>query len=136
MTTPLLAKALSNDAPYVVTLNDQSGHQWLADEPQESGGRNAGPNPQQLLLSALGACTVITLRMYAAHKRWSLSGIEVSVELNSSSALPQGGHDVRRRITLRGELTSAQRERLLEIANHCPVHKVLTGEVRIESVLT
>ena len=136
MNTPLLVTVSSNDVPYVVILEDQSGHRWLADEPQESGGRNAGPAPHQLLLSALGACTAITLRLYAARKGWPLTGIEVALEFNPSGTPPQGGSDIRRRITLRGELTGEQRERLLEIANRCPIHKVLTGEVRIESSLT
>jgi putative redox protein len=136
MNTPLLVTAASNDAPYVVTLKDQSGHQRLADEPQESGGINAGPNPHQLLLSALGACTTITLRMYAARRGWPLTGLEVALEFNPSGTPPQGGSDIRRRITLRGELTGEQRERLLDIANRCPIYKVLTGEVRIESSVT
>jgi putative redox protein len=135
MNTPLLVTASSNDAPYAVILKDQS-HQWVADELQASGGGNTGPNPHQLLLSALGACTAITLRMYAARKSWPLSGIEVALEFNPSGTPPQGGSDIRRCIRLRGELTGEQRARLLEIANHCPIHKVLTGEVRIESSLT
>jgi putative redox protein len=136
MNTPLLVTASSNDAPYAVTLKDQSGHEWLADELQASGGGNTGPNPHQLLLSALGACTAITLRLYAARKSWPLTGIEVVLVFNPSGTPPQGGSDIRRRIRLRGELTGEQRERLLEIANHCPIHKVLAGEVRIESSLT
>lgn len=136
MKTPLLVTGASNAAPYVVTLKDQSGHQWLADEPRESGGTNAGPNPHQLLLSALGACTSITLRMYAARKGWPLTGVEVALEFNPAGPPLGGGSDIRRSITLHGGLSAEQRERLLEIANRCPIHKVLTGEVRIESALT
>jgi len=135
MNTPLLVTAVSDAAPYTVNLKDQSGHQWRADEPREAGGADAGPNPHRLLLSALGACTAITLRMYAARKGWALAAIEVALEFNPSGPPAAGGSDIRRRITLRGDLTAEQRERLLEIANRCPIHKVLTGEVRIESSL-
>lgn len=136
MNTPLVVTALSDAAPYVVTLEDRSGHRWVADEPRESGGTDAGPNPHQLLLSALGACTSITVRMYAARKGWPLTGIGVELTFNPSGPPAAGGSEIRRRITLSGGLTAEQRERLLEIANRCPIHKVLTGEVRIESALT
>jgi putative redox protein len=136
MNTSLLVTAVSDATPYVVTLRDQSGHQWLADEPREAGGANTGPNPHLLLLSALGACTAITLRMYAARKGWPLAGLEVALEFNPTGPPAGGGSDIRRRITLRGELAGEQRERLLDIANRCPIHQVLTGEVRIESSLT
>jgi putative redox protein len=136
MNTPLLVTAASDATPYVVTLRDQSGHEWLADEPREAGGANAGPNPHQLLLSALAACTAITLRMYSARKGWPLAGVEVALEFNPTGPPAGGGSEIRRRVTLRGELTGGQRERLLDIANRCPIHKVLTGEVRIETSLT
>lgn len=136
MNTPLLVTAVSDAAPYTVNLRDRSGHQWLADEPREAGGSDAGPNPHQLLLSALGACTSITVRMYAARKGFPLTGIEVALEFNPAGPPAAGGSEIRRRITLHGGLSAEQRQRLLEIANRCPIHKVLTGEVRIESSLT
>jgi putative redox protein len=128
--------AVSVSAPYVVTFDDHSGHQWRADEPRAAGGADQGPNPHQLLLSSLGACTAITLRLYAAHKSWPLTGVEVDLEFKPAGDPSQVGNDIRRRITLQGELSGEQRARLLEIANRCPIHKVLTGEVRIESTLT
>lgn len=136
MNTPLLVTAVSDATPYTVNLEDPSGHHWLADEPRNSGGSDAGPTPHQLLLSALGACTSITVRMYAARKGWPLAGIEVALEFNPQGAPAAGGSEIRRRIKLRGGLSDQQRERLLDIANRCPIHKVLSGEIRIESSLT
>ena len=136
MNTPLLVTAVSDGAPYTVDLSDQSGHHWLADEPREAGGADAGPNPHQLLLSALGACTSITVRMYAARKGWALESIGVALEFNPDGPPAAGVSHIRRRITLRGALDAGQRERLLDIANRCPIHRVLSGEIRIESSLT
>ena len=135
MSKTSVVTAMSVAAPYAVTLEDHAGHHWLGDEPIESGGGNKGPTPHELLLSSLGACTAITLRMYAARKGWSLNGVEVELEFNPDGAPAAGGHEIRRRITLRGDLTPGERERLLDIANRCPIHKVLTGEVRIASSL-
>lgn len=128
-------RAVTLDTPYTVTLSDERGHQWLGDEPGEAGGADRGPAPHQLLLSSLGACTAITLRMYAERKGWPLAGVTVELQFNPDGEPPAGGSDIRRRITLNGPLSEAQRERLLEIANKCPLHKVLSGEVRIASSL-
>jgi putative redox protein len=128
--------AVSADAPYAVTLSDDLTHQWLADEPAASGGGNRGPTPVHLLLSSLGACTAITLRMYAARKGWPLLGVEVALEFNPGGPAAAGGSDIRRRISLRGELSEEQRARLLQIANACPLHKVLSGAIRIATSLS
>jgi putative redox protein len=126
--------AVNGPAPYVVTLEDQRGHHWLADEPAEAGGGNAGPSPTLLLLSSLGACTAITVRMFAARKGWPLTGAEVRLEFNPEGS-PAEGTDIRRTITLQGNLSPEQRERLLDVANKCPLHKVLTGKIRVQSSL-
>lgn len=126
--------ARSSSTPYTVTLTDDLAHSWLGDEPPDMGGANAGPDPTRLLLSSLGACTVITLQMYAARKQWPLAAVHVELQFNPAGK-PAGGTDITRRIDVQGELTDEQRARLLQIANACPIHKVLTGEIRIESFL-
>jgi putative redox protein len=127
-------RASSGPIPYTVTLGDDAGHVWLADEPLDAGGGDTGPTPEQLLLSALGACTCITLRMYAARKQWPLEGIQVELQFNPDGK-PDAGTDIARAIALQGPLSGEQRERLLQIANACPIHKVLTSEVRIATKL-
>lgn len=127
--------ARSGASPYGVNLDDDLGHAWQGDEPVDKGGGNLGPDPTRLLLSSLGACTVITLQMYAARKRWPLAGVEVELQYNPDGK-PPSGTDISRRITLRGELDDQQRTRLLQIANACPIHNVLVGEVRIATSIT
>ena len=120
--------------PYRVELEDDAGHRWVADEPESLGGGNTGPNPEHLLLAALGTCTAVTLSMYAQRKQWPLAGVQVELAFNPDGK-PASGTDIRRRVQVRGDLDEAQRERLLQIANACPIHKVLSGEIRIDTAL-
>ena len=118
-------------------------HHLLADEPKTSGGSDHGPDPYELLLSALGSCTNMTLRMYADRKKWPLKAIRVVLTHSKDYAndcinceQPAARPDqIERRITLMGELSAEQRQRLLEIANLCPVHKSLTSRIDIQTEL-
>lgn len=134
MTTLSTVYARSGDTPYTVHLRDDLAHDWLADEPLDKGGANAAPDPTRLLLSSLGACTVITLHMYAARKQWPLASVEVELQFNPAGK-PKSGTDITRRIALKGDLDDDQRARLVQIANACPIHNVLVGEVRIDTSL-
>ena len=125
-----VSSAGANFATEIVAGN----HHLVADEPVAAGGGDVGPAPKEILLSALGACTAITVRMYAARKGWKLEGIDVELAFNPDGK-PAAGSDIRRTIALHGELDEAQRQRLLQIANACPIHKVLSGEIRIATAL-
>ena len=126
--------AVLGDTPYLVKLSD-GAHEWLGDEPLDSGGGDRGPTPHQLVLSGLGACTAITLRMYAARKGWALADVTVELQLNPDGVPSGGGAEIRRRITLRGDLTAEQRERLMQVADACPVARTLGGEIHTTTSL-
>ena len=128
------AQAHGTNIPYRITLTDGRGHTWYADEPVADGGADTAPNPMQLVRSALGAGTAITLQMYAGRKQWPLKQINVNLQLNPEGK-PADGNQITRNITLHGELDDEQRQRLLQIANACPVHKLLEGNVSIPTAL-
>jgi putative redox protein len=117
-------------------------HQFLADEPIEAGGLDSGPGPYDLLLSALGACTAMTLRLYAERKALPLDRVTVRLSQAKIHAADCADCETRegmidrieRAITLSGNLDAEQRRRLLEIADKCPVHRTLTSEVNIRTV--
>jgi uncharacterized OsmC-like protein/alpha-beta hydrolase superfamily lysophospholipase len=117
-------------------------HRMLADEPLALGGLDSGPTPYQYLLAGLGACTAMTLRLYAEHKAIPLEGVEVALSQSKIHAADcedcetrEGKIDrIERIIALEGPLDSGQRARLLEIADKCPVHRTLTSEVDIRTL--
>lgn len=111
-----------------------SEHKIIADEPKDEGGTDNGPAPTALLASALAACTAITLRMYADRKQWDLSDIDVNVTFERDNR--ENRSFMSRTIEVKGNLDEAQRKRLLDIANLCPVHKTLTHPIEIDTTLT
>ena len=119
------------------------GHELVVDEPAEVGGRDGGPTPYGLILGALGACTSMTLRLYAKRKDIPLDDLEVRLshlrihakdcaDCESDKAMID---EITTRIALKGPLDDEQRQRLLEIAEMCPVHRTLSGKIRIRTSL-
>jgi putative redox protein len=107
-------------------------HALVGDEGADKGGTDAGPEPHEFLLAALGTCTSMTVKLYADRKGWTLRHVEVTVEARHDE---QGVFRMQRRIALEGDLTDEQRARIVEIANKCPVHKTLSGTIAIETGL-
>lgn len=122
---------------------DMRDHRLLADEPRELAGDDEGPSPYELLLSALGACTSMTIVMYAKRREIPLGDVSVRLTHRKADATSVAGARtesgridvIEREIELGGPLTPEQRAKLLEIANKCPVHRTLLNEVVVTSRL-
>jgi len=134
-----------------VTLTDgyrttiQSGnHVYHSDEPEEAGGTDTAVNPTAMTMGALGSCIAMTMKMYAQRKGWPLQSVEIELDYErfrgSNYAAYEGDeryiHEIRKAITLHGNLTEDQRERILEIGARCPVHRLIdTPTFWVETVL-
>ena len=117
-------------------------HRWVADEPTRVGGANSGPDPYEQLLASLGTCTAMTLRMYASRKKWPLERVRVTLRHAREHETDCEGCDERplqldvltREIEIHGDLDEAQRASLMRIADRCPVHRTLEGEIEVRTV--
>ncbi|MCC6888542.1 MAG: OsmC family protein [Hyphomicrobiales bacterium] len=149
---PLAAPAADAEGPRSVTVAETGAgrfqqtvvigpHRLLADEPLAAGGLDSGPSPYDLLLAGLGACTAMTLRLYAEHKKLPLERVSVTLSHAKIHAADcaecetrEGKIDrIERTVTLTGALGDGERARLLEIADKCPVHRTLTSEISIRT---
>ncbi|NMM48221.1 bifunctional alpha/beta hydrolase/OsmC family protein [Marinigracilibium pacificum] len=148
---PPKEKVIKGDEKHIqIRLNAEDGytteiidkkHRWLADEPEDVGGDDLGPTPYGLLSSALGACTAMTIKMYADRKDWSLEEINVEIEHDKTHAEDcdnnkEKGAKIdlfKRKIKITGNLDQDQIGRLGEIADKCPVHKTLSTKSKIET---
>ncbi|MEP7017922.1 MAG: alpha/beta fold hydrolase [Actinomycetota bacterium] len=142
VTVPGVVVAEAEQGHFIHTVR-AGGHTWTVDEPESSGGQDAGPTPYDLLLAGLGACTSMTMRMYADRKGWSMGPTSVQLAHSRIHARDcdtcentAGRLDhIDRVITLDASLSAEQRASLLAIADKCPVHRTLTSEVSISTVL-
>ncbi|MES2003803.1 MAG: OsmC family protein [Bacteroidota bacterium] len=124
-------KAVLGKELYRIEIQSPTGNIVMADEPVEKGGQDKGFSPKELLASSLAACTCATVRMYADRKEWNLTKINVSVDLVEE----EDKTTFNRKLQLEGELTEEQRSRLLGVANACPIHKILTHTITVETIL-
>jgi putative redox protein len=105
-------------------------HSWSSDVDKTLGSSDAAPDPHDLLDSALAACTVLTLELYARRKQLAVTGWRVEVAHTETKGADGRVHySLRRRIHVEGQLTDEERQRVLDIANKCPIHRILTGAI-------
>lgn len=111
------------------------GHFIYVDEPEDIGGTDQGMNPAALLLASLGSCTAITLRMYADRKQMVLDGIKIHLTICKEENMSASTR-IERKLEFTGDLNEEQRNRLIEIADKCPIHKMLSNPIKIETSLS
>lgn len=117
------------EGPNYTSIINNGTHYIASDEPLEDGGHDKGLNPFELVLAGLASCTTATLKMYADRKGWQIAKIHIVISMEDA----QTNHMIKRDITIDGDLNIEQKERLLKIAEKCPVHKLLSGFNQIET---
>ncbi len=135
---------VNSSSPAYVQNISIGPHALLADEPPEAGGADTGPNPYEFVMAALGACTSMTVRMYAERRNWPLEKVEVGLKFSRLHAADCDDcsrkkgivNRIETRITFIGDLSEIQRQRLLHMANNCPVRRILARTIEISSTLS
>lgn len=118
---------------YRTEITSATGNILIADDPQETGGKNLGLSPSELLASSLASCTLITLRMYINRKGWDVS--EINIKIDFERDIEQNVSSFIRKIEVTGEIDENQRQKLHIIADKCPIHKLLTHTNKIQTTL-
>lgn len=128
-----MAKIVSSikKEPYQIEIKSPTGNFIIADEPIEMGGGNLGFSPKELLASSLAACTSATVKIYADRKQWDLQEVKIEVELDYIKE--ENRTVIQRTIDFLGNLDQKQRDRLLAVANACPIHKILENPIEINT---
>ena len=119
-----------------LTTLSNGRHVWNSDVDKTLGSDDRAPDPHDLLDSALAACTTLTLELYIRRRQMPVTDLRVTVDhVESKNAQGQVRYEMQRRIYIEGDVAEADRQRLLEIANKCPIHQLLSGEIGVESEL-
>jgi putative redox protein len=128
-----MAKVVSSikNEPYKIEIQSPTGNVLIADEPIDKGGQDLGFSPKELLAAALAACTSATVRMYADRKQWQLNEVRIDIDLERDEAANKTV--INRKVQFIGNLDDEQRKRLLAVANACPVHKILSNPIEINT---
>jgi len=129
---PLVSAEAEIGGQHYQTIIRSENHQLFADEPAALMGTDTGMSPYSLLLASLGSCTAITLRMYADRKAWPVENILVRLALYKTNT----NTTIERKLSFKGDLTPDQLNRLITIANSCPVHQILTGNIDINTSIS
>jgi len=119
-----------------LTTLSNGRHVWNADVNQTLGSTDLAPDPHDLLDSALAACTALTLELYIRRRQLPVTSLRVSIDhVEDKNAQGQPRYQLQRRVAIEGEISDADRQRLLEIANKCPIHRLLEGEISVQTAL-
>lgn len=118
---------------YKVEIKSPTGNTIIADEPVDKGGKDTGFSPKELLAAALAACTSATVKMYADRKEWDLQEVKTAIELEFITEANKTV--INRKVDFIGNLDETQKKRLLAVANACPVHKILSNPIEINTEL-
>lgn len=122
------------NTPYTTTIT-HGNNTVIADEPEELGGKDEGFNPPALLLSSLGSCKAMTVKMYADRKKWNLEEVNIQLSYEILKSELQQTTYIKCHISFKGDLDKDQKDRLLQISEKCPIHKILSNPIIISSNL-